>query len=84
MGYSFTIIIISILWLILSLISAIEYLPHTKNMSKLELVVFVFIFMIGGPIFGINEILTTLLESIMPEGWDDEDSDGKDDFYKRY
>ena len=85
MGYPFTIIIASILWLTLSLISAMEYLPHTKNMGKLELVVFVFIFMIGGPIFGINEVLTTLLESIMPEGWDDdEDRDGKDDFYKRY
>lgn len=84
MGYPFTIIIISILWLILSLISAMEYLPLTKEMGKFEIIIFIAIFLVGGPVFGLNEILTTLLESILPEGWDDEDGNGKDNFYKRY
>ena len=84
MGCSVAFIIALVLWLVLSLIAAMEYLPYTKEMTILEKLVFVLVFAVGGPVFGINEILTTLLESIMPEGWDDEDGDGKDNFYKRY
>ena len=83
MGHSITFVIALVLWLILSVISSMEYLPHTKEMNTGEKILFVLIFAVGGPIFGLNEILTTLLECIMPEGWDD-DGDGKDDFYKRY
>ena len=75
-----------ILWITLSIIAAMDYIPYAKELKGLKLIVFFAVFAIGGPVFGINEILTTLLESIMPEGWDDKDGDGdgKDDFYKRY
>ena len=73
MGYPWSNIIISILWGTLSTISIIEYLPYTKDLKGLDLIVFFLVFLIGGPVFGINEILTSILELILPEGWDDDD-----------
>lgn len=77
MGYPWSNIIISILWGILSTISIIEYLPYTKDLKGLDLIVFFLVFLIGGPVFGINQILTTLLDCIFPEGWDDDDFNQK-------
>lgn len=79
MGYSASYIIVIILWGILSTILIIEYLPYAKDLKSLNLVVFFLIFLIGGPIFGMNQILTTLLDCILPEGWDDDD-----DFNQKY
>lgn len=73
MGFSWTHIIITILWGTLSTISIIDYLPHAKDLKGLDLIVFYLVFLIGGPVFGINEILTSILELILPEGWDDDD-----------
>lgn len=73
MGLPWTNIIISILWGILSGVAIIEYLPYAKELKGLDLIIFFFIFLIGGPIFGANQILTTLLDCILPEGWDDDD-----------
>lgn len=71
MGY-FSIFIISILWITLSLTAMINYLPYAKNLKGLNLVIFFLVFAIGGPFFGINQILTSLLDCILPEGWDDD------------
>ena len=71
MGY-FQFCLISILWITLSLTAMISYLPYAKNLKGLNLVVFFLVFTIGGPIFGINQILTSLLDYILPEGWDDD------------
>lgn len=79
MGFSITYVITIILWCTLSTISIIEYLPYAKELKGLDLVVFFLIFAIGGPVFGINQVLTTLLDCILPEGWDDDD-----DFNKKY
>lgn len=79
MGYSTSYIIAVILWGILSTVSIIEYLPYAKDLKGLNLVVFFLIFAIGGPVFGMNQILTTLLDCILPEGWDDDD-----DFNQKY
>ena len=73
MGFSWSNIIISILWGILSTISIIQYIPYAKDLKGLGRVVFFLVFLIGGPVFGINQILTTLLDCILPEGWDDDD-----------
>lgn len=64
---------IGILWGTLSIISIIEYLPYAKDLKTFELIIFFLIFIIGGPIFGINQVLTSLLDCILPEGWDDDD-----------
>ena len=72
MGY-FSIFMIVILWITLSFTAMISYLPMAQGLKGLNLVVFFLIFMIGGPIFGINQILTALLDCILPEGWDNDD-----------
>lgn len=66
-------IIIIILWFTLSIIEMSEYLPHAKNLKGLNLIMFFLVFAIGGPVFGINQILTLLLDCILPEGWDNDD-----------
>ena len=79
MGFSWSNVIIGILWGTLSTISIIQYLPYTKDLKNFDLIIFFLIFAIGGPVFGINQILTTLLDYILPEGWDDDD-----DFNQKY
>lgn len=79
MGFPWANVIISILWGTLSTISVIEYLPYVKDLKGVDKIVFFLIFAIGGPVFGMNQILTTLLDCILPEGWDD-----GDDFNQKY
>ena len=79
MGFQTSYVIISILWGTLSTVSIIEYLPYAKDLKGFDRVVFFLIFAIGGPVFGINQILTTLLDCILPEGWDNDD-----DFNQKY
>ena len=73
MGFPWSNVIISILWMTLSIVSMIEYIPYAKDLKGADLVVFFLVFLIGGPIFGMNQILTTLLDCILPEGWDDDE-----------
>ena len=79
MGFQTSYVITIILWGILSIAASLDYIPYAKNLKGLDRVVFILVFLIGGPIFGINQILTTLLDCILPEGWDDDD-----DFNQRY
>ena len=79
MGFSTSYVIAIILWMTLSIVSSLDYIPQTKNLKGLDLIVFILVFTIGGPVFGINQILTTLLDCILPEGWDNDD-----DFDKKY
>lgn len=79
MEFSISVIILAILWITLSLISSIEYMSYTKDLKGLDLMIFFLVFLIGGPVFGINQILTTILDCILPEGWDDDD-----DFNQKY
>ena len=79
MGFSWANLIIGILWGTLSTVSIIEYSPYAKDLKGVDKIIFVLIFAIGGPVFGINQILTTLLDCILPEGWDDDD-----DFNQKY
>ena len=79
MGFPWANVIISILWGTLSTVSIIEYLPYAKDLRGVDKIIFFLIFAIGGPVFGINQILTTLLDCILPEGWNDDD-----DFNPKY
>ena len=63
-----------ILWLILSACATMGYISSIKDLNKIELLFFIVIFLIGGPIFAANNVLTMLLDNIMPEGWDDDDN----------
>lgn len=66
-------IIITILWFICSAMCMIQFLPACAQLSKWESAMVFFICLIGGPIFALNNILTELLNAILPEGWDDDD-----------
>lgn len=63
-----------ILWLILSACATMNYISCIKDLNKIELLFFIIIFLIDGPIFAANNILTMLLDNILPEGWDDDDN----------
>lgn len=65
--------IISALWGIISLIMFMGTVPYCKDLNKVDKFLVCFIFIIGGPFFAISDILETLLDTILPEGWDDED-----------
>ena len=52
-----SVIIITILWFILSTTVLFEYGPHAKDLRGLDLLVFFLVVIIGGPVFGINNIL---------------------------
>ena len=68
-----------ILWCVLSLISMIDYIPMAQQLKGWKIIAFFIVFAIGGPIFAINQLLTTILDCILPEGWN-----GDDDFMQGY
>lgn len=70
-------IIVIILWATLSLLAMLENAPYCKNLSTMDSFVVFMIFAIGGPIFALNSVLTTILSLILPEGWDDDDDDSQ-------
>jgi len=65
--------IISSLWGIISLIMFMGIAPYCKDLNKADKFLVCFVFIIGGPFFAVSNILETLLNTILPEGWDDED-----------
>lgn len=67
--------IILILWLMLSTLAIIEYAPFCKDLKVSEQIIVSIIFLIGGPIFAAANILETILDCILPEGWNDDDND---------
>lgn len=61
--------IILILWAAMSLLVMIEYAPVCKDLGTKEMLAVGLIFIIGGPIFTIANILEALLDCFLPEGW---------------
>lgn len=68
--------LIALLWSLISSSVMIEYLPFCVNLNARERIVVIIILLIGGPIFALNNVLMMILDSIFPEGWDD-DNDRK-------
>lgn len=66
-------IIISVLWAIMSLLVMIQYAPACKDLSKQDQLLVGIIFIIGGPIFAAANVLESILDCILPEGWGDDD-----------
>ena len=64
--------IILILWSVMSLIVMIQYAPLCKDLSQSDKLAVGLIFIIGGPFFAIVNILKTMLDCYLPEGWDDD------------
>ena len=66
-------IIICILWMVLSILAFSEYADSCGGLSSADMLLVSLIFIIGGPFFAIANILTMILDSILPDGWDDDD-----------
>lgn len=66
-------IIILILWSAMSLLVMIEYAPACKDLGTWEILIVGLIFLIGGPIFTISNVLEAILDCFLPEGWSGED-----------
>lgn len=64
-------IIIMVLWAALSLLAMIQYAPACKDLSTNDKFIVGIIFIVGGPFFAITNILETLLDCFLPEGWDE-------------
>ena len=62
---------ISILWGVFAMMTAIEYAPYCKDLSFTKQMI-VLIICLAGPIFAINNVLSSLLDMILPEGWNDD------------
>ena len=60
-----------ILWAVLSLLVMIQYAPVCKKLSNNDKLIVGIILIIGGPFFAIANILETLLDCFLPEGWDE-------------
>lgn len=67
-------LIIAILWAIMSLLVMIQYAPACKDLNWKDKLLVSFIFIIGGPIFTIANVLEAILDCILPEGWEDDDN----------
>jgi hypothetical protein len=65
-------ITISILWGIFVLLVAIEYAPYCKDLTINKKII-VMLICLAGPIFAINNILSAILDMILPEGWNGEE-----------
>ena len=68
--------ILTILWLILSLLTFFQYGQYAKDLPIVDKFAFCIICLIGGPIFAAANILEALLDCILPEGWGSEDGFG--------
>lgn len=69
-------IIICILWTVLSTLAFSEYADCCGGLTNTQMFAVSLVFIIGGPFFAIANILTLILDCILPEGWDD-DNDKK-------
>ena len=64
--------IVMILWATMSLLVMIQYAPACKDLPKQDMIIVGIIFIIGGPIFTIANVLEALLDCFLPEGWGDD------------
>ena len=70
-------IIASVLWVLIAFSLLQEYAPMCKDLSSGELMIVVLIFMIGAPAFAIVNMLTAILDLILPD-------DGGDNNWSRW
>lgn len=66
-------IICFILWLVMASSVAFQYRDEIQEMEFSKQITVLIIFAVGGPFFAITNILSSLLDIFMPEGWNDDD-----------
>jgi hypothetical protein len=70
--------ITAILWGTLVMLIALQYIEICKELSWSKRMVVIIIFLVGAPFLALGSIFETLLDNIMPDGWNgDDDEDGK-------
>ena len=65
--------IIFSIYLILGLVMTYNYRWCFEEMARPQIIIAVLLMTIGGPSFVIVNIITDMLDMIMPEGWDNDD-----------
>lgn len=65
-------IIIIILWATMSFLIMMQYAPVCKDLSSNDKIIVGIIFIIGGPVFVMANVLEAILDCFLPEGWDDD------------
>jgi len=65
---------ILILWLILSILAFAQFGPHCRELEKREKILMFIILGLGGPFIMLGSLLLGVMDTILPEGWDDDDS----------
>ena len=65
-------IIIAVLWSVCSLLVMVQYAPMCADLPTKDWLLAGVIFIIGGPFFAIVNVLESILDTIMPEGWDND------------
>ena len=70
-------LLVIVLWMTMSGIVIVQYAPACKDLKKTDTIIVFLIFLIGGPIFSIANVLEAFLSVLLPEGWDDENDDFK-------
>ena len=68
--------IIAILWFTMSFLLITQYGPQCKDIPIGDKIAVIIIFLIGGPIFTLANVLEAILGCFLPEGWDDDDFKG--------
>ncbi len=72
--------IMLVLWGITSLLAYTEVADTVKKLKEDDKKVVYIIFLLCGPAFAITTIANTILDNILPEGWDNDD----DNFISKY
>lgn len=67
--------IIMILWSTISVLLLLQNIQACIGLPMSSQIIVVIIFMIGGPILALAAILETILDAILPEGWNGDDDD---------
>ena len=70
-------LLVAILWSASSSLLIIEYGPYTKDLKKVDAAIVFLIFLFGGPIFMIANIMEAFLNILLPEGWGNDDENFK-------
>lgn len=70
-------IIIAVLWFICAAMVSIQFIPYCGELKRIEKFAIFTICWIAGPVFALNNICVELINSLLPEGWDNNNNENK-------
>ena len=66
-----------ILWITIVMLISLQYIEVCKELDLSKKIIVMIIFLVGSPFLALGSIFETLLDIIMPDGWNGDDEDGK-------